>query len=181
MRTYGLFGAMLLLLTACGTFQEETGLSIFSLGDTPAQPSSDQVVLALHERVEREPMLLCPGVSLTASCEWIEQGNKGALFPPEIGIRVASPLPLVGIEFDAAPSSWEICYRLEGSDTLYLTELSSEELGIKAPVETASTAGVFDPYYATVRAYHLGEPGYDAVANRCDGALTNRGQKASAW
>ncbi len=93
MRTYGLFGAMLLLLTACGTFQEETGLTIFGLGDTPAQPSSDQVVLALHERVEREPMLLCPGVSLTASCEWIEQGDKGALFPPETGSASPAPCP----------------------------------------------------------------------------------------
>ncbi len=62
-----------------------------------------------------------------------------------------------------------------------MTELSSEELGLEGSVETASTATAFEPYYPTVRAYHLGEPGYDAVANRCDGALSNRGQKASAW
>ncbi len=181
MRVVSLFSSLALLLAACAGSQTPAGVAITGIGDTPTQPSSHQVVLAMQERLEREPMLLCPGVSLTASCEWIEKGDQGALFPPEIGIRVASPVPLAGVELDEKPQNWEICYRLEGSDTLYVTRLSAQELGIKAPEGGYVTAGLAEPYLPTTRTFHLGDPGYDAVASRCDDALTNRGQKAKAW
>jgi len=181
MRVFMLLGATCLLLAACSGEIAPKGVALNSLDETVQQPSSDQVVLALQERLEREPLMLCPGVSLTASCEWIEQGDTRALFPPEKGIRVASPLPLASIDLAAEPASWEVCYRLEGSDTLYLTRLSSEELGLNRSGGTLQPAGLFEPVYPTVRVFHLGDPGYEAVVGRCDGALSNRGQKASAW
>ncbi|MEQ8655007.1 MAG: hypothetical protein RIC87_21265 [Kiloniellales bacterium] len=181
MRSVSLLATLALVLGACAGSQTPGGVAITGIGETPTQPSSDQVVLAMQERLEREPMLLCPGVSLTSSCEWIEKGDQSALFPPEIGIRVASPVPLAGVELDAKPQNWEICYRLEGSDTLYVTRLSAQELGISPPKEGYVSAGLSEPYLPTTRAFHMGDPGYDAVAHRCDEALTNRGQKARAW
>lgn len=125
--------------------------------------------------------MICPGLSLTASCEWIAQGDQGALFPPEKTVRVASPVPLAGLELDASPNTWEICYRLEGSDTLYLTRLTAQDLGMPTNIASRQNVGLFEPLYPTVRVYRLGEPGYNAVAHRCDGALSNRGQRATAW
>lgn len=182
MRLFSLLATTALVLSACAGSQTPVGVAITGLGDTPAQPSSHQVVVAMQERLNREPMLLCPGVSLTSSCEWIEKGDQSALFPPETGIRVASPLPVASIELDSQPQNWEICYRLEGSDTLYVTRLSAQELGMDAPSDgLVTTAELSEPYLPTTRTFHLGDPGYDTVANRCDGALTNRGQKAKAW
>ncbi len=181
MRILSLLALAAVALSACADSQAPQGVAITGIGDTPAQPSSDQVVLAMQERLDREPMLLCPGVSLTASCEWIEKGDQGALFPPETGIRVASPVPLASVELDNHPRDWEICYRLEGSDTLYVTRLSAQELGLTPPSSGIVTAELSEPYLPTTRAFHLGDPGYDAVAGRCDEALTNRGQKAKAW
>ncbi|GAB5471455.1 MAG: hypothetical protein Kilf2KO_44850 [Rhodospirillales bacterium] len=180
MRGSALFAVLLFGLAACAQVGGPQ-VPLTSLGETPAQPSSDQVVVALQARLDREPLMVCPGLSLAASCEWIEQGDQGALFPPEKTIRVASPVPLAGLELDAKPNTWEICYRLEGSDTLYLTRLSAQDLGMKTHSAARQQAGLFEPYYPTVRVYRLGEPGYNTIAHRCDGALSNRGQNASAW
>lgn len=181
MRTLALFGGLILLLAACSLTGAPGGVAMNAIDQTPPQPSRDQVVVALQERLEREPLMLCPGVSLTSSCEWIEQGDTRALFPPETVVRVANPTPLASVDLAADPMTWEVCYRLEGSDTLYMTRLSSAELGLESGVGGVQTAGLFEPVYPTVRVYRLGEPGYDTVALRCDDALSNRGQKASAW
>ncbi len=146
MRFFSLLATADLVLSACAGSQTPSSVAITGIGETPAQPSSGQVVVAMQERLEREPMLICPAISLTSSCEWIEEGDQSALFPPEIGIRVASPVPLAGVELDAEPQNWEICYRLERSDTLYVTRLSAQELGMQPPAEGYVPAGLSEPY-----------------------------------